>query len=150
MADYVLNEWLWHDCFGDNGDARTIETIDAMVSFIKGSDRLLVVRDSPFFGKWAALSKSPDLLRSRFAGVFKTRLLWDDLRCLLFNSEDLPGLPDALRARIKDDDSYLVRLLLKQNGSILVTTDVPLRHALGAKGLPCEDRAAFVMRFHTP
>ena len=143
MSEYVLNEWVWHDCFGHNGKKRMIETIEAMIAFILGNDKLCLVYDSPFFEKWAALSKAHSLVQRQFAGIFAARLLWTE-RCLGRCLRDLPTVPAHLK--IKSADEYNIRLLLANPQARLVTTDCKLMDSLKPIRLLYETREAFVQR----
>jgi rRNA-processing protein FCF1 len=58
--------------------------------------------------------------------------------------EDVVNIPEDLASATKPDDHYLIQALLMMDGAILVTTDNPLREALGKAGLNCISREEFL------
>jgi hypothetical protein len=64
--------------------------------------------------------------------------------------DDACNLPEELATSIKLDDHYLVRAQLSVSGSVLVTTDAPLREIVTGRGLPCLSRKEFLARLSIP
>ena len=146
MADLILNEWVWADALGENGIELQKQTFRLLERLASRLDRIVVVRGSSFHQKaWklCIASSRPSLEMAKF---FKLNFLYNSRNCLILDEQSLPPFPSNLGG-VNPDDHYLVQAQLAVPGSLIVTTDAPLKTALDGHGIPCELRDAFVNRY---
>jgi hypothetical protein len=144
VSDFVVNEWLWSDAFGENEPGGQQRALGVITKLAQSEHRLVVLRGSPFDQKAWACCKASRIGTSQLATAF-VRLIRQDLRrCLELDAAHTAQLTPELANSIKADDHYLVRSQLTVAGSILVTTDAPLREIVLAAGLPCLSRDEFL------
>lgn len=146
MADFVVNEWLWSDLAGDNGRRNQRDALRFIEGFPKCDHRIIVIAASAFDQKAWGLCKSANPLVQRIAATYVLNVRVSD-RCVALRPETLDPLPDNIAAIIKPDDHYLVQAQLAVTGSILATTDAPLRAAVAEAGLSCLSREEFLTRY---
>jgi len=149
MADYVLNEWVWADAVGENGRTRQLEAFQVLSALSERSDRIVVVKGSSFYAKAWKLCIAMTLPAREIAQFFKLNFLFNSDKCRLLNESELEQFPLSL-SDVKNDDQYLVRAQLTATGSVIITTDRPLKAALDQAGIPCEHRDDFVARYLAP
>jgi hypothetical protein len=146
MAEYVLNEWIWADALGENGRSHQIEALQVLEGLDRGPDSIVVVNGSRFHAKaWKLCSATTPPAR-QIGRDFKMKFLYNSLKCRLLDETELAEIPSSLQG-VKPDDRYLVRAQLTVPGSIIVTTDAPLKTILDAASIPCEHREQFVSRY---
>lgn len=146
MADYVLNEWVWADAVGENGGTRQVEAFQFLNALSRRSDRIIVVEGSSFHEEAWKLCISTTLPAREIAQFFKLNFLFNNEKCRLLSESELEEFPPSL-TDVKDDDKYLVRAQLTATGSVIITTDGPLKAALDEAGIPCEHRDEFVPKY---
>ena len=144
MAIFVINEWLWADLSGSNGPLAQREAFSVIEKLPASDHRILLVEGSPFDQKAWNLCKSTDPIVQRIAGAYVANVRQNFDRCQILKPEEIDALPDELASAIKPDDQYLVQAQRSVSGAILVTTDNPLREALGKAGLSCLSREEFL------
>ena len=147
MADFVLNEWLWSDLRGENGEVLQNESLSVLSRLRESTDRIVVVRNSPFARKFWNLCREASTHATaahRLAVVrFKTLFL-DSAKCVQLEPDSLPDISD-LRADCKEDDWYLIQAQRAQGAvSLIVTTDQPLIEALKNHRIPSRHRNEWV------
>jgi hypothetical protein len=146
VAIFIINEWLWHDSLGDNGvegQRRAVLVIECLAA---SEHQVVVMEGSAFDQKaWSACKGGPTVV-SFIGRSFLGKIRLDSGRCIIIKPDAAVSLPEDLVATVKPDDHYLVRLLLSVPGSILVTTDQPLREVIRQSGLECLSREEFVSR----
>lgn len=144
MADFVINEWFWSDLSGSNGMPRQRETFQVIETFPRLDHRIIVLKASPFDQKaWNLCKNTNPMIVQRIAGAYVKNIRQSD-RCIILTPEVLAPLPEELASAIKADDHYLVQAQRAVPGSILVTTDIPLRDVVAKTGLPCQSRDEFL------
>lgn len=144
MADFVINEWLWADSWGDNGPNAQRQALVLITMLASSDHRIVVIVESPFDHKAWACCKSTNAAVMRVARTYITTIRQNSDRCLLLRPESAANLPDHLAKSIKPDDHYLVRAQLTVTGSVLVTTDAPLQAVVLNANLPCLSREEFL------
>lgn len=126
---YVVNEWLWHDLSGDNGIELQERAVAFLLAFVQSPDLIVVVQGSPFDSKAWGFCCYTDVRRRSIARLFKSLRL-DSLKCRILHAEALPELPENLAAKAKPDDHYLIQAAIAVDGSVIITTDEPLKSVL--------------------
>ena len=139
----VLNEWVFHDLLGENGEEDQRLTAAFLNAFHASSDKLVC----PTGGLWAQkayrLMRRSDVHLRNTAKQFHTLIRNSD-RAVHVGTQrgDVPGeLPDALPA----EDVYLVEAYMIASADVLVTTDHKLYEALADSELvSCQLRDEFL------
>ena len=145
MAVFVINEWIWADLSGQNGRELQVESLLIIERLPKMDHQIVIVEGSSFDKKaWGLCSNSNEMVIQAIGGAFVANIRQDSDRCLILKPESLPRVPDDLASATKEDDHYLLQAVLSIPGATLVTTDEPLRLAVGAVGLLCLSRTEFL------
>lgn len=140
MASYVINEWLWSDLRGDNGEVKRAETFGLLIRFGSSSHQIVIAVGSAFETKsWALCKSAPDVGR-----MFMLTIRLNSERCHLLYQDSWAPFPEELASKVKPADRYLVQTCLAVPGSTLITTDQPLLEALITYGIPCLHRNEFM------
>lgn len=129
----VPDEWLLHDLWGENGEARQEETAHFMERVVLICDRFVLRRPSPFLEKTQQLVKmaAQDPRIRRLSKFFHLRVLRDPRKAAFV--DEVQSVAPSLLDGVKDDDRYLVEALTSTRDAILVTTDNTLAEWLRAK-----------------
>lgn len=137
MADLVLNEWVWADLSRQNGLERQKDVLRLLLRLQASSDRIVVVKNSPFVHKLWRATKSTDPIEVEGAKIFKG-MVFDPALCLPLGESDLAAAPDRLACNA--DDLYLVRAQAAVPGSVVVSSDGDLIDAIRGTGHAAEHR----------
>jgi hypothetical protein len=141
VVELVLNEWVWADLSGQNGQGRQKDVVRLILKLQTGTDRVVVVKGSAFQAKLWRATKSSDPIEIEGARVFKS-IVFDADRCRLIQQSDLAPAPDP--PICKDDDLYLVRAQATVADSVVVSTDGDLIDAIRRTGGAAEHRDAWL------
>ncbi len=141
---FVINEWLWEDSAGHNGLAAQRDAFDVITKLAASQHQIVVIEGSAFDQKAWACCTSADARTRDLARHFLGAIRIDSDRCRLLEAQTAATLPDELASSIKADDQYLVNAQLTVEGSVLVTTDGPLREIVRHAGLRCIWREEFL------
>lgn len=145
MAIFVINEWLWADLSGSNGLLAQSEAFSVIEKISASHHQIVVTEGSPFDQKaWNLCKSTNPMIVQRIAGAYLKNVRQNSDRCKVLKLEAAVVLPDQLASATKPDDHYLVQAQLSVIGAILVTTDEPLREAVGKAGLSCLSREEFL------
>jgi len=129
--EIVVNEWLL-DYLRPDADLNETESADKFVkAWLEKSDKVVIRRNSPFaskFYKYMYQSGGYPGCRKRFEVLFHLFLDFD--RTTIVDECGIKELPQDLTRIVPDDDKYLVELWHSVPGSVIVTTDAPLRNKL--------------------
>ena len=143
----VLNEWIFHDLWGQNGEQAQREAVRFLRALVDTTDSLIVPSEPRWTGKANRLMGFLDDRRRRISKVFRS--LYDDSdRALRVRTEGTGAIPDELLARLPEEDVYLVSAYLLASADVLVTTDVPLYEALtDSEPVTCRMREDFLAEY---
>lgn len=148
MASFVINEWIWADASGVNGQQAQREAFATITKLTKSNHQIVVIEGSPSDQKVWQLCKSTDSVVVGIVRAYLTGLRFNLDRCVVLKQEAVTACPEDLLPLVKLDDRYLIEAQLTVPGSIIVTTDNPLRDTvIGTAGLPCLLRAEFLHSF---
>ena len=133
----VLNEWIFHDLWGENGEARQDETVQFLLALQQSEDRFVIPSESRWINKGYRLMGLTDSRGRRISRLF-SRLLYEDVaKALRVRSSEELVVPDELVVLTPDEDIYLVSSYLSAAADTLVTTDIDLHDALSNSDLVC-------------
>lgn len=133
MARLVINEWLWAYAGGDDEKQRI--ALHVVERLAVSEHQILVIAKSAFERKAYLCGRAQALSSRLIARLFFGTIHVNSDRCLVVEADETP-LPGEY-AEVKDDDEYLIRALLRDVESILVTTDNPLREIVRSAGRQC-------------
>ena len=129
----VINEWLFHDATGENGQSAQSETERFLREFAQRSDRFAVLWGSPW------IEKSHDLMTYNDIGVESLSILiqsliWAADKCLVLQPEQVVDAApqDAIDAA-PDEDIYLIQTYYAADADLLITTDEGLHDAFASR-----------------
>ena len=145
----VLNEWVFHDLWGENGDLSQRETALFLRAFVQSDDSLVVPNEVRWSSKANRLMEFTDTRRRLISKVFRS--LYDDSeRALRVRPGDATDIPGELLAQLPEEDVYLVEAYLSANADVLVTTDVDLHGALvNTESITCRMRDDFLADYRS-
>ena len=142
----VINEWIFHDLWGQNGEHLQQETAQFLITLENTRDRFVIPNEFRWVNKANRLMEFTDARRRRISKVFRS--LYDDLeRVVKIRPEVAETTPRELRARLPEKDVYLVSAYLTANTDVLVTTDVPLHDSLAESEVSCQMRGDFLAEY---
>ena len=147
----VLNEWMFHDLWGENGEEKQKQAEQFLRAFQDTSDQLVV----PAPGQHRWLDKVYELMershldsRLRLISRFFRSLIENSERAFRMQPEDTIAVPCEMLVQLPEEDVYLVSAHLSSNADVLVTTDHELYESLVDSGLvACELRDEFLAHY---
>jgi hypothetical protein len=147
MANLILDEWLWSDLSGENGQERQRESFRFIKAIYIRCDRIVTVKNSPFETKAKRFLGRSDATSRPIVKFCSRAILFnsDKFHCIL--EQELCPVPNTALVGIKPDDSYLVEAYYVDTTTTIVSTDEPLIDKLKSNGVNCEHRDEFVTRY---
>ena len=146
MAAFVINEWLWADSSGVNGLPAQRAAFEFIVKLVGSNHSIVIIEGSAFDRKaWNLCKNTNPVIVQRIAAFYVVEVRQNSDRCVILKPNQVAALPDGLAAATKADDHYLLQAQLSVRGSVLVTTDAPLREAARNAGLECLTREDFLV-----
>ena len=143
---YVLNEWIFHDLFGEHGKKAQQETSEFLWALCESDDKLVLPDEKRWLAKVLDLRASEQVSLIELAGQFIS-LLFTEGRTLDTRGSN-PSIPEELYPQIPRKDVYLVRAYLASRADMLVTKDQPLHTVLDGSGLiSCQMRDPFLSEY---
>ena len=124
----VLNEWVFHDLWGENGDAAFQQTARFLTALHQSDDRLVVPAATPWESKAFRLMTSADT-RVVLASKALHSILYD-ASTIRVRPEEFPTSFAFKLDAVPDEDVYLVLAYLSAGADLLITTDHGLYTAL--------------------
>ena len=144
---YVLNEWVFHDLLGENGDDTFKDTGRFLVAFHRSDDRLVTPPERRWNEKAYRLMQMTDPRGRQISQLFHS-LLRDSNRAVRPTPEGLPAIAQVLRDETPPEDLYLVLAYLATDADLLVTTDEKLHSALAQRDeVDCRLRNGFLVAY---
>ena len=144
---YVLNEWVFHDLLGENGDDAFKDTGRFLVAFHRSDDRLVAPPERRWNEKAYRLMQMTDPRGTQISQLFHN-LLRDSNRAIRPTHEDFPQISQELQEQTPPEDLYLVLAYAVTDADLLVTTDEKLHAALSQSGeVNCQLRNEFLVSY---
>ena len=140
----VLNEWIFHDLWGENGELRQQEAERFLRALVQSADTLIVPNEPRWTGKANHLMRFSDSRRRVISKVFRS-LYSDSERTIRIRADIAEIVPEEVLRQLPEEDVYLVSAYLSADADVLVTTDVPLYKALADRDfVTCRMRGDFL------
>ena len=143
---FIVDEWLWHDLSGENGNERRVEAFAFVENVVHQCDTIISMKQSRFEQKFFQLCQRADVTTRGIVRFFRMQILQNRQKYRAYAETDCPPLPDE--SAVKTDDAYLVRLGLGGYGTV-VTTDNPLLQRLQEMNIPCIHRDSLLKDYVT-
>ena len=125
----VLNEWVFHDLLGDNGEAFQRQTAAFLNAFHASRDKLVLPREPRWTRKAHRVMGQGDARLRNSSKQLKT-LIYNSDRAVDVQTTARLDAPEELRDSLPEEDVYLVEAYLSAGADTLVTTDQGLHEAL--------------------
>lgn len=140
---FIINEWLWSDLIGENGEEKQLEAISFLKTLYEKCDKIAVGRSSKFQEKEWDFSKkaSQDIVLKKIANIY---FGWIRYNSQKYEEVDIKEEIDL--KEIHPKDVYLVKTCSKAGGCI-ITTDTKLKDALEKMNIPCKLRDEFLKEY---
>ena len=130
---FIVDEWLWHDVRGENGEERRVQAFRFLETLCGKCDILVTLRHSPFEQKFFETCQRSENTTRAIVRLFRLAIYNNQQKYLSVEEDDcslpLEGVP------AKPDDLYLVRLAASGYGTV-VTSDHPLIQILQERNTP--------------
>ena len=143
----VLNEWVFHDLLGENGEAVQRETAIFLNDLYTSHDKLVLPREPRWSQKAYQLMTLGDARLRNTSKQFHS-LIRDLNRVIDVRTTERVEVPEELRLSLPAEDVYLVEAYLSAGADTLVTTDRGLYEALsGYEAVSCRLRDEFLIGY---
>ncbi len=121
----VVDEWLFHDLLGQNGDQKKEETFNFLNRLVKRCDKIVILKGSPFEEKIYNLTKESgrDPYLKGISQFFRTTIITNSQKTILVEEDAISPLPDYLMELVPRKDQYLFQAHLKVPNSFILTAD---------------------------
>ena len=142
----LLNEWVFHDLWGENGETTFQQTAHFLTAFSQSDDRLVVPAATPWEEKAFQLMRRSDTRSILVSKVLHSLL--HSSNAIRVRPEDSPPAPAAFLDSVPAEDVYLVLAYIAADADRLVTTDHGLFDALVAEdSINCRLRDDFLAEY---
>lgn len=121
----VVDEWLYHDLRGDNGDEKQEDAFRFLFKFIKTPDKMVILRGSPFEKKMFKLVSESENNESAalLSKLFHKAIMVNSSKTVFLERDQLKPITPKLLKLIPSDDQYLFEAHLNVKKSFILTTD---------------------------
>ncbi len=116
----VLNEWIFHDLWGENGAVKQSETMQFLDVF-RHTDDILAVPDNLCWRRKVHRLMTKTDVRTVIASKVFHSLLRDSNKAIWQHTTSV--IPEELLSKLPKEDVYLVSAHLSVGADLLVTTD---------------------------
>ena len=141
---FIIDEWLWSDLNGDNGEQKQKEAFSFLETLYKKCDKIAVAKSSKFQQKeWNFSKSATDLIKRKIVKFYWQSIRWNFLK---YEEIDIEREEIVVIENIDPDDIYLIKTHYKTKASI-ITTDNKLINALRSKNIPCKQRDQFLQDY---
>ena len=143
----VINEWIFEDLTGENGQDRFEETAEFVVKLNLSNDKLVMPAEQRWREKAIRARTAADPMQ-REAGRLFVDLFWDLTRGVILNPDDIPAEPLTSYDWAPPEDVYLIEAYLAARADLLVTTDETLFQAIAEHAqFTCRMRDEFLSSY---
>ena len=140
----VLNEWVFHDLLGDNGEVVQQQTAAVLNAFHASRDKLVWPGERRWTQKAYQLMTLGDARLRNTSKQFHSLIL-DLNRVIDVRTTERVEVPEELRLSLPAEDVYLVEAYLSAGADTLVTTDEKLHKPLAcSEAVSCRLRDEFL------
>ena len=127
---FTLNEWVFHDLLGQNGDDAFRDTAGFLISFAVSNDRLVIPNEERWKWKAFQLMELSHPLGRDLSKLFHGLLRNPNRAFFVTDEEEAPPISQELQEQTPPEDLYLVLAYVATDADLLVTTDEDLHSVL--------------------
>ena len=139
---FVLNEWIFHDLWGENGEDRQRESLEFLYALQASGDKFVIPAEARWKRKANLLMKRGDEPVRGTSKLFHSLLRNSDKAIW---QETTPEIPESLLNQLPEEDVYLASAYLSVEADTLVTTDEGLFDSVsGSEIISCRMRDEFL------
>ena len=139
---FVLNEWIFHDLWGENGTDRQRESLKFLYALRASGDKFVIPTEPRWNRKANRLKTWPDAPVRDISQLFHSLLRNSDKA---IRQETTPEIPESLLNQLPEEDVYLASAYLSVEADTLVTTDEGLFDSVsGSEIISCRMRDEFL------
>lgn len=120
---YILDEWVFSDLQGENGEGKQIETREFLTLLVKICDKIVIPKNSPITNKILDLMKVQIPAIRQFNRFFEQKILRNSKKTLLVKQEELKPLSESMIMLLHRKDHHLIQTCLTVNKATFVSTD---------------------------
>jgi len=134
---FIVDEWLWHDVRGENGEKRRAEAFRFLETLYEKCDMLVTLKQSPFEQKFFETCKHAEVRTRAIVRFFRFHIYSNQEKYLALQEDDCSFVLEGVT--VNPDDVYLARLAASGYGTV-ITSDHPLMQILQERNIPCVHR----------
>jgi len=134
---FIVDEWLWHDVRGENGEARRAQAFRFLETLNRKCDMIVTLKRSPFEQKFFETCEHAETRTRAIVRFFWLVIYSNKQKYLTVEDDECSLPPEGIPA--KPDDLYLVRLAASGYGTV-ITSDHLLMQILQERNIPCVHR----------
>ena len=140
----VINEWIFHDLLGENGEEKFRETARFVIRLHDSDDKIVEPNEERWRMKALQLETVSDLGQRDVCQIF-LRLFYDSDRTIRLHTGDDPAPSDGSYDWAPHKDIYLVEACDTTNADLLITTNETLFDKVSEHGqFNCQMREDFL------
>ena len=142
----VLNEWVFHDLLGENGEELQRQTATFLNAFHASRDKLVWPGEQRWTQKAFGLMTQTDARLRNTTKQFHSIIRNADRA--IYVGTQRGDVPEELRNSLPPKDVYLVEAYIAAGADVLVTTDQSLHEALAdSESVSCQLRDGFLTEY---
>lgn len=127
---FILDEWVFSDLKGNNGEGKQMETREFLILLVKICDKIVILKNSPITNKILDLMSVQVPAIRQFNRFFEQKILRNSKKTLLVKQEELKPLGESMRVSLHRKDHYLIQTCLAVNKATFVSVDGRLANQL--------------------
>ena len=144
----VINEWIFHDLLGENGEDRFRETARFVLELHDSDDTIVEPNEERWRGKALRLESASDFQHRAVCQLF-LRLFYDSDRTRRLGPDVIQELPVDTYDWAPPEDVYLLQAYDAAKADLLVTTDETLLEKVVEHGqFSCQMRGEFLVGYN--
>jgi len=143
---FIIDEWIWHDLSGENGEEKRRESFKFLHLVFEKCDKIATIKNSKFEKKFFNFSERTDPFSHKIMKFYRNYIFYNSEKYIRLNDEECEQISEDIPSEINQDDHYLVRLYYNLHCPI-ITTDNPLLKVLENYQIQCEHRDNFLPHY---
>lgn len=143
LKPLIIDEWIWHDLSGENGEEKLKEAFKFLEFVYEKCDKIATIKDSRFEKKFFNFCERSDSISREIVKFYMGFIFYNSEKYISVNEKECPQIPEDILLE-DSDDYYLVKLYYKLQCPI-ITTDSDLLKLRNK--LQCEHRDNFLLHY---
>lgn len=118
---FVIDEWLFHDLLGENGETAQAESFNFLKTLVEKCDKIASLKGSRWMEKICDLMRNPNPIIIRISKYFILNIIRNSLKFIMLTNCEV--IPEDLIKLIPNDDLYLFQIYFSIPADAMITTD---------------------------